>query len=285
MWKNQHLVGRAIAAAAYCLVILCASAAPKNPTYANVTITCYWISNYAYSHSPDYLTIEGMTGDDYPDKSFTARLRSDFVGPMTPEVDWPSLTLRQQMSVRNMGWGQVDFGDGKNGGPNGAWAWISKHGRQVPLRGVWYLYIDHDLSPGAYPKIQLMKQTRPGNWYQGYKKSYDQVPFPKMLGDGRVRVAANSDWLPMGTVFKITRGKNAVDFHAANAFLRNGTFEVLDIGAAGQGLDLNLGLQYFEAEEMKKYTIWLPGQTEGDTRGATIQVLGHYTADGVFHPQ
>jgi hypothetical protein len=102
---------------------------------------------------------------------------------------------------------------------------------------------------------------------------------------GRTRIVANTGWLPMGTVVRVTHGKNVVDFHAANAFMRNSTFEVLDIGAAGQHLDLNLGLQYFEAEEMEKYTIWLPGSTENDKRGATVEVLGQYTSDGVFHPQ
>jgi len=266
------------------LMLLCASAGPAPQTYSNVTLTCYWISNYQYAHSNEYITLQGMTGDAYPDKTFDAKLRSDFVGPMSAQVNWSQLTPRQQMSVRNMGWGQVDFGNG-NGGPNGAWAWTKRNDVKIPIRGVWYLYIDHDLSPGSYPKIQLMRQTRPANWYQGYQKSYDQVPFPNMLGDNHVRVVANSGWLPMGTVLKVTHGKDAVDFRPANGFLRNSTFEVLDIGASGKHLDLNLGLQYFEAEEMQKYTIWLPGQTEGDTRGATIEILGQYTADGKFHPQ
>ena len=46
------------------------------------------------------------------------------------------------------------------------------------------------------------------------------------------------------------------------------------MGVGGRGFDVHQGLQYFEAEEMDKYSLFMPGSTMRDTRGATIEVLG-----------
>src|SRR4051812_10943737 len=252
----------------------------------NVTLSSYWVSNYKYFHSNTYVKIEGMTGTAYPDTRFRGNFRSDFVGPMAVTVDWNKVTKRELMSVRGMSWGMIDFGDGR-GGPNGYWAEMLDKKTNVWKRvtGVWYLYIDRDIRPGSYPKFQLMPETRPANWYRGYKRSYYQIPFPQMAADksNTKIVANNGDFLPMGAVFKITKlGVNVHPTPNMNAFLTGNTFEVLDVGVGGRGFDVHQGLQYFEAEDLDKYSLWMPGSTQRDTRGATIEVLGVFSSNGSF---
>lgn len=251
----------------------------------NVTLSSYWVSNYKYFHAEKWVKLEGMTGDQWPTHKFVGYFRSDFVGPMAVAVDWNKVTKREHMSVRGMSWGQVDFGNG-HGGPNKAWASrVESNGSLTPLRGIWYLYIDRDIRPGSYPKIQLMPQTRPANWYRGFKTSYYQVPFPIMDADTtRPKIVANNgDFLPMGALFKVAKlGTNVHNVPAINTFLAKHKFEVLDIGVGGRGLDVHLGLQNFEAEDLNKYSLWMPGSTVKDTRGATLDVLGKMRTDGQF---
>jgi hypothetical protein len=270
--------------AALLLVCLVAPLAKAGKMEANVTLSSYWVSNYKYFHSEQFVTLKGLTGNQWPDTPFEGKFRADFVGPMTEKVDWQRVTKRELMSVRGMSWGQVDFGDGR-GGPNKAWAWrIEKNGAKTPLKGIWYLYVDRDIRPGTYPKIQLMPQTRPANWYRGFKRSYYQIPFPQMAADGGLKVVANNgDFLPMGAVFKIRKlGTNLHNVPGMNAFLTKSTFCVLDMGVGGRGMDVHQGLQYFEAEDMNKYSLFMPGATMRDTRGATLEVLGVLRTDGKF---
>jgi hypothetical protein len=267
------------------LVVCFQSPARAGKIETNVTLSSYWVSNYKYFHSPTFVTLQGMTGDLWPTTKFECKLRSDFVGPMTVAVDWQHVTKRQLMSVRGMSWGQVDFGDGVNGGPNKAWAWkIDSAGKKTPIKGVWYLYVDRDIRPGSYPKIQLMPQTRPANWYRGYKISYFQVPFPVMVKDYTrpIICANNGDFLPMGACFKVTRPGTNLHNVPAMAELFKHKFAVFDIGVGGRGMDVHQGLQCFEAEDMDKYSLFMPGATCRDTRGATIEVLGQYQPDGKF---
>jgi hypothetical protein len=266
------------------LVLLAPVAARAGKIEPNVTLSSYWVSNYKYFHSEQFVTIKGMTGNQWPDTQFEGKFRADFLGPMSEQVDWNRVTKRQLMSVRGMSWGQVNFGDGR-GGDNKAWAWrIDKAGKKTPITGIWYLYIDRDIRPGTYPKIQLMPQTRPANWYRGYKKSYYQIPFPQMMAAPGYKIAANNgDYLPMGAVFRITKlGTNLHSVPNMNAFLTKSTFQVLDMGVGGRGLDIHQGLQYFEAEDMNKYSLFMPGSTMRDTRGATLEILGVQSADGKF---
>src|SRR5689334_13255411 len=103
----------------------------------NVTLSSYWVSNYKYFHSEQFVTLKGMTGSQWPDTAFEGKFRADFVGPMSEVVNWNAVSKRQLMSVRGMSWGLVDFGDGR-GGPNKAWAWrIDKTGKRTPITGVW----------------------------------------------------------------------------------------------------------------------------------------------------
>lgn len=271
------------------LILLCLIAAAPlaraGKIEANVTLSSYWVSNYKYFHSNTFVTLKGMTGTQWPDTAFEGKFRSDFVGPLSVTVDWKKVTKRQLMSVRGMSWGQVDFGNA-DGGPNKAWAWrIEKNGTKTPLKGIWYLYVDRDIRPGTYPKIQLMPQTRPANWYRGYKISYYQVPFPIMAKDPtRPKIVANNgDFLPMGALFRVTKvGTNLHNVPGMTDFLLKNKFEVLDIGVGGRGFDVHQGLQYFEAEDMNKYSLFMPGSTVKDTRGATIEVYGQFRADGTF---
>jgi hypothetical protein len=253
---------------------------------ANVTLSSYWVSNYKYYHSNTYVNLEGLTGTAWPDTKFRGKFRSDFVGPMSVTVDWQHVTKRQLMSVRGMSWGMVDFGDG-NGGPNKYWA--EKYDKNTntwkKITGVWYLYVDRDIRPGSYAKIQLMPETRPANWYRGYKRSYYQIPFPQMAADlSKTKIVANNgDFLPMGAVFKVRKlGTNLHSVPGMNDFLLKSTFECLDMGVGGHGMDVHQGLQFFEAEDMDKYSLFMPGSTVNDKRGATIEVLGVYTSDGKF---
>ena len=253
---------------------------------ANVTLSSYWVSNYKYYHSNTYVNLEGLTGSAWPDTKFRGKFRSDFVGPMSVTVDWQHVTKRQLMSVRGMSWGMVDFGDG-NGGPNKYWA--EKYDKNTntwkKITGVWYLYVDRDIRPGSYAKIQLMPETRPANWYRGYKRSYYQIPFPQMAADSSKTkiVANNGDFLPMGAVFKVRKlGTNLHSVPGMNDFLTRSTFECLDMGVGGRGMDVHQGLQYFEAEDMDKYSLFMPGATMHDTRGATIEILGVQASNGVF---
>lgn len=266
------------------LLFLLAPVSRAGKIEANVTLSSYWVSNYKYFHAEQWVTLKGMTGTQWPDVAFEGKFRADFVGPMTERVDWQRVTKRQLMSVRGMSWGQVDFGDGR-GGPNKAWAWrIEKNGTKTPIKGVWYLYIDRDIRPGTYPKIQLMPQTRPANWYRGFKKSYYQIPFPQMAAHAGVKIVANNgDFLPMGALFKVTKlGTNLHNVPGMNDFLLKSKFEVLDMGVGGRGMDVHQGLQFFEAEDMNKHSLFMPGATMRDTRGATIEVLGVYKPDGTF---
>jgi hypothetical protein len=253
---------------------------------SNVTLSSYWVSNDKYFHSETLVNLQGVTGNAWPDTKFKGTFRADFVGPMTEKVDWQHVTKRQLMSVRGMSWGQVNLGTG-NGGPNKSWAWRwdSKTSKWIPLTGIWYLYVDRDIRPGSYPKIQLMPQTRPANWYRGFKRSYYQVPFPQMAADQTKSkiVANNGDFLPMGAYFKITKlGTNLHNVPGMNDFLLKSRFEVLDMGVGGRGFDVHQGLQYFEAEDLDKYSLFMPGATMRDTRGATIEVLGVFKSDGTF---
>jgi hypothetical protein len=54
------------------------------------------------------------------------------------------------------------------------------------------------------------------------------------------------------------------------------------MGVGGRGMDVHQGLQFFEAEDMDKHSLFMPGSTCRDTRGATIEVLGVYASDGKF---
>jgi len=252
----------------------------------NVTLSSYWVSCDKYFHSNTFVNLEGVTGNAWPDSKFKGTFRSDFIGPMTTYVDWNHVTKRQLMSVRGMSWGQVNLGDGR-GGPNKSWAsrWDAKSKKWIPLTGVWYLYIDRDIRPASYPKIQLMPQTRPANWYRGYKRSYYQIPFPQMAADlaHPKIVAQNGDFLPMGAYFKITKlGVNVHNVPGMNDFLLKNKFEVLDMGVSGRGFDVHQGLQFFEAEDMDKHSLWMPGSTQHDKRGATIEVLGVFNPNGTF---
>lgn len=252
----------------------------------NVTLSSYWVSNYKYFHSNTYVTINGMTGSAYPDTQFRGSFRADFLGPMTVTVDWNHVSKRQLMSVRGMSWGMVDFGNGR-GGVNGAWAeyYDTKTKMWQRVTGVKYLYIDRDIRPASYPKIQLMPETRPANWYRGYKRSYYQIPFPQMAADtAHTKIVANNgDFMPMGALFKITKlGTNLHNAPGMNDFLLKNKFEVLDMGVGGRGFDVHQGLQFFEAEDMDKYSLFMPGSTVNDKRGATIEVLGVYSSDGKF---
>jgi len=271
-----------------CLAVLLLSApfAGAGKIETNVTLSSYWVSNDQYFHSNTMVNLEGITGTAYPDTKFKGTFRSDFIGPMSITVDWKNVTKRQLMSVRGMSWGQVNFGSG-NGGPykSSASKWDAKLGKWIPLTGIWYLYVDRDIRPGSYPKIQLMPQTRPANWYRGYKRSYYQVPFPQMAADlAHAKIVANNgDFLPMGAYFKITKlGVNVHSVPGMSAFLTANKFEVLDMGVSGRGFDVHQGLQYFEAEDMDKYSLWMPGSTQRDTRGATIEVLGVFSSNGSF---
>jgi len=273
-----------------CLALLALTApfAAAGKIESNVTLSSYWVSNDKYFHSEKFVNLEGVTGTAWPDTKFKGTFRSDFVGPMTVTVDWTRVTKRELMSVRGMSWGQVNLGDGR-GGPNKSWAskWDAKTSKWVPLTGIWYLYVDRDIRPGSYPKFQLMPETRPANWYRGYKRSYYQVPFPQMAADtSKPKIVANNgDFLPMGAYFKITKlGVNVHNVPGMNAFLLNNKFEVLDMGVSGRGFDVHQGLQYFEAEDMDKYSLWMPGSTRKDTRGATIEVLGVCNSNGTFTP-
>jgi len=268
------------------LLALLAPLAHAGKIEANVTLSSYWVSNYKYYHSNTYVNLTGMTGTAWPDTQFRGKFRSDFVGPMTTTVDWQHVTKRQLMSVRGMSWGMVDFGDG-NGGPNKYWA--EKYDKNTntwkKITGVWYLYVDRDIRPGSYAKIQLMPETRPANWYRGYKRSYYQIPFPQMSADASKTkiVANNGDFLPMGAVFKVRKlGVNLHSVPGMNDFLTRSTFECLDMGVGGRGMDVHQGLQYFEAEDMDKYSLFMPGATMHDTRGATIEILGVQASNGVF---
>jgi len=268
------------------LLALLAPLARAGKIEANVTLSSYWVSNYKYYHSNTYVNLTGMTGTAWPDTPFRGKFRSDFVGPMSITVDWQHVTKRQLMSVRGMSWGMVDFGDG-NGGPNKYWAekYDKASNTWKKITGVWYLYVDRDIRPGSYAKIQLMPETRPANWYRGYKRSYYQIPFPQMTADySKTKVVANNgDFLPMGAVFKIRKlGTNLHNVPGMNAFLTANKFEVLDMGVSGRGFDVHQGLQYFEAEDMDKYSLWMPGSTQRDTRGATIEVLGVFNPNGTF---
>jgi len=268
------------------LVSLLAPPSRAGKIETNVTLSSYWVSNYKYFHSNTYVNLTGVSGTAYPDTQFRGKFRSDFVGPMSTTVDWQHVTKRQLMSVRGMSWGMVDFGDG-NGGPNKYWAEMldKKTNTWKKVTGVWYLYVDRDIRPGSYPKIQLMPQTRPANWYRGYKRSYYQVPFPQMAGDASKTkiVANNGDFLPMGAVFKVRKlGVNLHGVPGMNDFLLKSTFECLDMGVGGRGMDVHQGLQYFEAEDMDKYSLFMPGATCRDTRGATIEILGVQASNGVF---
>ncbi|HEY7116539.1 MAG TPA: hypothetical protein VH475_08135 [Tepidisphaeraceae bacterium] len=272
----------------YCVVccLILGPLARAGKIETNVTLSSYWVSNYKYFHSNSYVNLEGVTGTAWPDTKFRGKFRADFIGPMTVTVDWNHVTKRQLMSVRGMSWGMVDFGDGR-GGPNKYWAEIldKKTNKWNPVKGVWYLYVDRDIRPGSYPKIQLMPQTRPANWYRGYKRSYYQVPFPQMAADhaNTKIVANNGDFIPMGAVFKITKlGTNLHNVPYMNAFLTGNKFEVLDMGVSGRGMDVHQGLQYFEAEDLDKYSLFMPGSTCHDTRGATIEILGVQASNGVF---
>jgi hypothetical protein len=274
-----------------CLVLVFAGVAPLargGKIESNVTLSSYWVSCDKYFHSNTMVNLEGVTGTAYPDTKFKGTFRSDFIGPMTVSVDWQHVTHRQLMSVRGMSWGQVNLGTG-NGGPNKsyAWKWDAKASKWVPLTGIWYLYVDRDIRPGSYPKFQLMPETRPANWYRGYKRSYYQVPFPQMAADATKPkiVANNGDFLPMGAYFRITKlGVNTHNVPGMNAFLTGNKFCVLDMGVSGRGFDVHQGLQYFEAEDMEKYSLWMPGSTQKDTRGATIEVLGVCNSNGTFTP-
>jgi hypothetical protein len=266
---------------------LIAGAAPSaraGKIEANVTLSSYWVVSDKYSHSTQFVNLTGMTGTAWPDTQFKGTFRADFIGPMTEYVNWQNVTKRQLMSVRGMSWGQVNFGSGV--GPYGskAWKYVKATNKWVPMTGIWYLYVDRDIRPGSYPKIQLMPETRPANWYRGFKKSYPQLPFPQMAVDGKIKVVANNgDFLPMGALFKVTKlGVNLHNVPAMSPFLLNNKFEVLAMGVGGRGFDVHQGLQYFEAEDMNKYSLFMPGSTCKDTRGATIEVLGVYKPDGTF---
>jgi hypothetical protein len=268
------------------LLLALAPLARAGKVETNVTLSSYWVSNYKYFHSNTYVTINGMTGTAYPDTQFRGSFRADFLGPMTVTVDWNHVTKRQLMSVRGMSWGMVDFGNGR-GGVNGAWAeyYDTKLKMWQRVTGVKFLYIDRDIRPGSYPKIQLMPETRPANWYRGYKRSYYQIPFPQMAADtAHTKIVANNgDFLPMGALFKITKlGTNLHNAPGMNDFLLKNKFEVLDMGVSGRGFDVHQGLQFFEAEDMDKYSLFMPGSTVNDKRGATIEVLGVYSSDGKF---
>ena len=270
----------------FALIFLLSPMALAGKVETNVTLSSYWVSNYKYFHSDTYVSIEGMTGTQWPDSKFHGAFRADFLGPMTEKVDWNHVTRRQLMSVRGMSWGMIDFGNGR-GGVNGAWAeyFDNKTKTWQRVTGVKYLYIDRDIRPGSYPKIQLMPETRPANWYRGYKRPYYQIPFPQMAADGtKCKIVANNgDFLPMGALFKITKlGTNLHGVPGMNDFLLKSKFEVLDMGVGGRGFDVHQGLQYFEAEEMDKYSLFMPGSTVRDTRGATIEVLGVFASDGKF---
>ena len=268
------------------VLLLAAPAALAGKVEGNVTLSSYWVSNDKYFHAEHWVRIDGVTGNAWPDTPFQGWFRADFVGPMTETVNWNKVTKRELMSVRGMSWGRVDLGNG-DGGPNKSWAFKldKKTGKYTALTGVWYLYIDRDIRPGSYPKFQLMPQTRPANWYRGFKQSYYQIPFPQMANDKlRYKIVANNgDFLPMGAVFKVNKlGTNLHNVPAMNAFLTNNRFEVLDMGVGGRGLDVHQGLQYFEAEDMDKFSLFMPGSTCRDTRGATIEVLGVMKPDGTF---
>jgi hypothetical protein len=87
----------------------------------------------------------------------------------------------------------------------------------------------------------------------------------------------------MGAYFRITKlGTNVHNVPGMNDFLLKNKFCVLDMGVSGRGFDVHQGLQYFEAEDMDKYSLWMPGSTQRDTRGATIEVLGVLNANGTF---
>lgn len=278
------MTSRRLTAIVLSILFLLAPASFAGKVEANVTLSSYWVSNYKYFHSDKFVTIKGMTGSQWPDTPFEGKFRADFVGPMTERVDWNHVSKRELMSVRGMSWGMVDFGNGK-GGPNGAWGTrIEKNGARTAMKGVWYLYIDRDIRPGSYPKIQLMPETRPANWYRGYKRPYAQVPFPQMVATPGYKVVANNgDFLPMGAVFRVTKlGTNVDNCPGINDFLLKSKFQVLDMGVGGRGFDVHQGLQYFEPEEIGKYSLFMPGSTVNDKRGATIEVLGVMSANGTF---
>lgn len=267
------------------LAVVCAPFARAGKIEANVTLSSYWVVSDQFSHSATMVNLTGMTGTSWPDTQFKGTFRSDFVGPMSETVNWQAVTKRQLMSVRGMSWGKVNFGSAGTG-PYGSKGWKldKKTNKWVPLTGVWYLYVDRDIRPGSYPKIQLMPETRPANWYRGFKKSYPQLPFPQIAGDGKIKVVANNgDFLPMGALFKVTKlGTNLHSVPGMNDFLLKNKFEVLDMGVGGRGMDVHQGLQFFEAEDLDKHSLFMPGSTCRDTRGATIEVLGVYKADGSF---
>lgn len=268
------------------LLLLLSPAARAGKIEANVTLSSYWVSCDKYFHSNTMVTLEGLTGNAWPDSKFRGTFRADFVGPMAVTVDWKRVTKRELMSVRGMSWGQVNFGDGRTSPyKSSAQRFDAKTGKWVPMTGIWYLYVDRDIRPGSYPKVQLMPQTRPANWYRGFKQSYYQIPFPQMAADGtRCKIVANNgDFLPMGACFKITKlGTNLHNVPGMNDFLLKSKFEVLDMGVSGRGLDVHQGLQFFEAEEMDKHSLFMPGATMKDTRGATLDVLGVFKPDGTF---
>ena len=272
-----------------CLALLFLIFAPfahAGKVETNVTLSSYWVSNDNTFIPTPWSTSKASPAPPGPTPSSKAPSAPTF----RPHDRHRRLEERHQAPAHErpryvLGTGQPRLRQRR---PQKSWAskWDARTKKWIPLTGIWYLYVDRDIRPGSYPKIQLMPQTRPANWYRGYKRSYYQVPFPQMAADlAHAKIVANNgDFLPMGAYFKITKlGVNVHNVPGMNAFLTANKFEVLDMGVSGRGFDVHQGLQYFEAEDMDKYSLWMPGSTQHDTRGATHRSPGRLQPQRHLH--